>query len=453
MDRTTETLARYATTLRYADLGAPAIHAAKRRLIDSLGCAIGGHGSEPAAIARRLAPVWNGAPSARLLGDGRATTPEAAAFANSVMIRFLDANDTYIARGSGHPSDMLGAVLAAAEAAGASGQDLLLATVVGYEVFGAMADQVPLRDRGWDQSVFVAPASAAAAGVLLGLSSAQVADAIAIAVTASVATRQTRAGELAMWKGCATAMAAKAGLFAAQLAKEGMTGPTAAFQGRHGLAEQVTGPFEIGALGGSGRAFAVERANFKFFAAEYHAQAPLAMALKLREKVRLEDVDRIDVQIYAMAHSEIGSEPAKWDPQTRETADHSLPYMLAVALVDGRVTPASFEPKRFLDPSLRPLMNRIRVAENPELTRRFPVELPSQIDVTTRSGRRLTERADYPKGHTENPMTDADVERKFRDLSEDVLGKTQTAGVLETLWRLDEVLRIGAVMDLLTFKR
>src|SRR6266850_767313 len=208
MDRTTETLARYATSLRYADLSASTVQAAKGHLIDSLGCAIGGYGSEPAAIARRVAPAWQGAPSARLLGEGRTTTPEAAAFANSVMIRFLDANDTYIARGSGHPSDMLGALLAAAEVAGASGQDLLLATVIGYEVFGALADQVALRDRGWDQSVFVAPASAAAAGLLLGLSAAQMADAIAIAVTASVATRQTRAGELAMWKGCATAAAA-----------------------------------------------------------------------------------------------------------------------------------------------------------------------------------------------------------------------------------------------------
>jgi len=450
MDRTTETLARYATTLRYADLGAPAIQAAKRHLIDSLGCAIGGHGSEPAAIARRLAPVWNGAPSARLLGDGRATTPEAAAFANSVMIRFLDANDTYIARGSGHPSDMLGAVLAAAEAAGASGQDLLLATVIGYEVFGAMADQVPLRDRGWDQSVFVAPASAAAAGVLLGLSSAQVADAIAIAVTASVGTRQTRAGELSMWKGCATAMAAKAGLFAAQLAKEGMTGPTAAFEGRHGLAEQVTGPFEIGALGGTGRPFAVERANFKFFAAEYHAQAPLTMALRLREKVGLEEIEAIDVQIYAMAYSEIGSEPAKWDPQTRETADHSLPYMLAIALRDGRITPASFEPERYLDPSLRPVMNRIRVAESPEFTRRFPQELSSQIDVTTRSGQRFTERAEYPKGHARNPMTDADVESKFRDLAGGALGTERASAALRTLWRLDEAPRAGVVLDALT---
>src|SRR5882724_4712456 len=453
MDRTTEALARYVTSFRYEDLNPRTIQETKRHVIDSLGCAMGGAASEPAIIARRVAPAAGGAPSARLLGDGRATTPEAAAFANSVMIRFLDANDTYITRGSGHPSDMLGAILAAAETQGASGKDFLLATVAGYEVFGALADHVALRDRGWDQGVFVAPASAAGAGLLLGLSMQEMADAIAIAVTANVATRQTRAGELAMWKGCATAAAAKAGLFAAQLARAGMTGPTAAFEGRHGLAEQVTGPFQVGALGSHDRPFAIERTNFKFFAAEYHAQAPLAIALGLRDKVRAEEIESLEVHIYAMAHSEIGSEPAKWDPRTRETADHSLPYMLAVALVDGRLTPASFEPKRYLDPNLRPLMNRIRVAENPELTRRFPQELSSRIEVTTRSGRRFTERADYPKGHAHNPMTDADVETKFRDLSADALGAVQAARALETLWRLDEVSRIGAVVDLFTPKR
>jgi len=450
MDKTSETLSRYVTSLRYADLSPRTVQEAKRHLIDSLGCAMGGYRSEPAAIARRMAPAWSGAPSARLLGDGRPTTPEAAAFANSVMIRFLDANDTYIARGSGHPSDMLGALLAAAELGSVSGNDLLLATVAGYEVFGALADQVPLRDRGWDQGVFVAPASAAGAGLLLGLSAVQMADAIAIAATANVATRQTRAGELAMWKGCATAAAAKAGLFAAQLAKAGMTGPTAAFEGHHGLCEQVTGPFEIGALGGRGRPFAIERTNFKFFAAEYHAQAPLAMALALRGKVRTEEIEAIEVQIYAMAYSEIGSEPAKWDPRTRETADHSLPYMLAVALRDGRITPASFEPQRYLDPSLRPLMNRIRVAESPEFTRRFPQELGSQIDVVTRSGQRFTTRAEYPKGHARNPMTDDDVETKFRDLSLDVLRAEQVYAALQALWHLDEAPRTSAVLDALT---
>src|SRR5437867_9132713 len=287
MDKTTQTLSGYVTSLRYADLSPHTVREAKRHLIDSLGCAMGGYRSEPAVIAREVAPAWSGVPSARLLGEGRPTMPEAAAFANSVMIRFLDANDTYIARGSGHPSDMLGALLAAAELEGASGKDLLLATVAGYEVFGALADQVSLRDRGWDQGVFVAPASAAGAGLLLGLSAVQMADAIAIAATANVATRQTRAGELAMWKGCATAAAGKAGLFAAQLAREGMTGPTAAFEGRHGVGEQVTGPFEIGELGGRDRSVGGGRTIFTAFAAEYHAQAPLAMALALRDKVRL----------------------------------------------------------------------------------------------------------------------------------------------------------------------
>src|SRR5207244_2663818 len=335
----------------------------------------------------------------RLLGDGRATTPEAAAFAGSVMIRFLDANDTYITRGSGHPSDMLGAILAAAEMQGASGKDFLLATVAGYEVFGALADRVALRDRGWDQGVFVAPASAAGAGLVLGLSVPEMADAIAIAVTANVATRQTRAGDLAMWKGCATAVAAKAGLFAAQLAKAGMTGPTAAFEGRHGMWEQVTGPFELGPLGGGEGSFAIERTNFKFVATEYHAQAPVALALDLRHKVGVAEIEAVDVRIYAMAHSEIGSEPAKWDPQTRETADHSLPYMLAVALTDGQVGPASFEPQRFLDPALRPLMNRIRVLEHPEFTHRFPQALVSEVEIRTATGDRFVERAEYRRGH------------------------------------------------------
>src|SRR5262245_55600837 len=453
MDATTDALARYIAALRYDDLGPRTVHHAKRHLIDALGCAMGGHASEPATIARRMAPTWTGLPGARLLGDGRATIPEAAAFANSVMVRFLDANDTYIARGSGHPRDMLGALLAAAEIAGASGRDLLLATVAGYEVFAALADQVSLRDRGWDQGVFVAPAAAAGAGLLLGLSREQMANALAIAVTAGTATRQTRAGELSMWKGCATALAAKAGLFAAQLAREGMSGPTAAFEGRHGLWEQVTGQFALGVLGGGDRSFAIERTNMKFFAAEYHAQAPLALALKLREKVSASEIAAIDVRIYAMAHSEIGSELAKWDPQTRETADHSLPYMLAVALVDGRLTPASFEPARYLDPGLRPLMKRIRVAENPEFTRRFPRELISEIDVVTRSGQRLTVRADYPKGHAENPLTDAEVERKFRDLSSDLLGSAAVDAGLQGLWHLDEADRAGAVVNLLIVAR
>src|SRR5262249_37657255 len=229
--------------------------------------------------------------------------------------------------------------------------------------------------------------------------------------------------------------AAKAGLFAAELARAGMTGPTAAFEGRHGLWEQVTGPFEVGALGGS---FAIERTNFKFFAAEYHAQAPIAMALGLRARVAVDEIEAVDVRIYAMAHSEIGSEPAKWDPRTRETADHSLPYMLAVALTDGRVGPASFEPARYLDPALRPLMGRVRVLEHAEFTSRSRDARVSEVEIRTRRGDRLVDRAEYPKGHRRNPMTDDDVVAKFRDLTADVLRPARVDAALAALWRLEE---------------
>jgi 2-methylcitrate dehydratase len=151
-----------------------------------------------------------------------------------------------------------------------------------------------------------------------------------------------------------------------------------------------------------------------------------------------------------MAHSEIGSEPAKWDPKTRETADHSLPYMLAVALTDGRVGPASFEPARYLDPALRPLMHRIRVLPHEPFTRRFPAELPSEVEVLTRSGERLVERAEFPKGHARHPLTDADVVAKFRDLAEDRLGAARVDAVLRELWRVDDRAHVGPVLDLLT---
>ena len=360
MDRTTETFARHATELAYHDLTPGAIHEVKRKLIDSFGCAFGGYDSEPSVIARRLAAARASSPAARVFGDGTRTSPEMAAFANAVMVRYLDTNDTYISpiNGTGHPSDVIPGILAAAEAYGGSCKDVILAIVVAYETFGALADVVALRARGWDQGLMVVLGTATGVGKILGLSLEQTADAIAIAVTANVPTRQNRAGELSMWKGAATPAATSAGVFAALLAREGMTGPTAAFEGRHGIWEQVTGPFELASPGAEeGRTFMIERASLKFFPAEFHSQAPLWMALRLRERVKIEEIEQLNMRTYWMAYSEIGSEAAKWDPQTRETADHSLPYLLAVALRDGAITSSSFDLERVQDPSLRPLMN------------------------------------------------------------------------------------------------
>jgi 2-methylcitrate dehydratase len=452
MDKTTQTLANYVTGLQYDQLPASAIHETKKRLVDAIACAIGGYTSEPALIARRVAANNNGTPPARLFGTGKQTSMEMAAFANAVMVRYLDFNDTYIAKGSGHPSDMTAAILAVAEAHRCNGKETVLAIAIAYEVYAALADVIGLRDLGWDQGVFAVLGTAAGVSKLLNLTTAQTGDALAIAVTGNIPTRQTRSGELAMWKGVATAAAVRAGVNAALLARAGMTGPTAAFEGKDGVWDQVTGKFALGVMGGKGMPFGIERTNLKFFPSEYHSQAPLWIALELRKKVSVAEIDAINVQTYFTAWSEIGSEPAKWAPKTRETADHSLPYLLSLGFTDGRITADSFSQQRINDPALRQLMNRIKIVENKAFTQQFPEKLMTEIEVITRDGKRIVESAQYSKGHAKNPMTDADVDAKFRILCDGLMDTAQQDALLKALWHIDQAADLSALLDLLVIK-
>ncbi|OFZ90635.1 MAG: hypothetical protein A3I62_02170 [Betaproteobacteria bacterium RIFCSPLOWO2_02_FULL_62_79] len=448
MDRTTEQLASHVTGLRYEWLTPGAVHSAKRLLIDAIGCAVGGYHSEPAAIARKLAAQTSGTPPARVLGSAAITSMEAATFANSVMLRYLDFNDTYTSIGEGHPSDAIPAVLAVADGLHLSGKDTILGLAATYEVYNGLADSVSLRDKGWDHGYFVVFAAAAGAGKLLGLTLEQMGNAIALASAPNVPTRQTRSGELSMWKGCATAASARAGVFAAQLAKEGMTGPAEAFEGRHGVFDQVTGPFTLQPLGAHPRGFGLERTGIKFFPTEYHSQIPLGLVLKLRGQIAVEDIEVLHVETYNLAYSEIGSEPQKWNPQTRETADHSLPYMLAAAVQDGSISVATFDEARIRDPKLRPLMNRIKVSENAEFTRDFPRFMRNRIEIVTKGGRRLVEEERYPKGHFENPMTDAEVESKFRALCNGLMPADRCEATLQVVWGLERAQDVGQVLEL-----
>lgn len=448
MDKTTEKLARYGTALRYEDLTPAAVHMTKKLLIDAIACAVGGYHSEPSAIARRLAAQTSGQRPARVLGSGALTSMEAATFANSVMLRYLDFNDTYSSVGEGHPSDAIPAVLAVADAYHVDGRQTLLALAAAYEVYNSLADSVSLRDKGWDHGYFVVFAAAAGAGKLFGLTLEQMGNALALASAPNVPTRQTRSGELSMWKGCATAASARAGVFAAQLAREGMTGPAEAFEGRHGVWDQVTGRFELQPLGDHGKGFGVERTGIKYFPTEYHSQIPLGLILKLRQKIPIEDIEVVHAETYHLAYSEIGSELQKWDPKTRETADHSLPYMLAAALRDGSISVATFDEERIRDASLRPLMNRIKVSENPEFTRQFPRKMMNRIEVVTKSGERHVEQGSYPKGHVENPMTDAEVEEKFRALCRGLLLADHYEAILSAVWDLEHAQDISKVLEL-----
>lgn len=450
MDRTTETIAAYAAALTLDDLPPACVDAVRTRLLDSVACAIGGFDAPPSHIARNLASTISAAPGARVLGTGTMTAPELAAFTNTVMLRVLDYNDTYVSRGSLHPSDLIPAALAAAEVTRSSGAQLVLSIVLGYEVAGAMSSAVNLRERGWDQGIYVAVASAVAAGKLLGLTQAQLGHAVSLALVPQIPLRQTRAGELSMWKGCATAASVRGGVFAAQLAQLGMTGPDEPFEGKDGLFARVTGEFDL-CLPLHSDQYAIQVSNLKLQPAEYHSQALLDLVPTILERTLVDRIRSIDVETYWMAYSEIGSEPAKWRPETRETADHSLPFLLASALLDGRLSLDAFSDARLRDPKLRQLMQRIRIEHDPLLTERYPEELPSRLDIATTDGDRFTLETTYPRGHFRNPASVADIEAKFTAMADGVISPPRQTAIRGAIASVDRCPDAGELVSALTW--
>ena len=452
MDATIEFLSDYACRLTFDDLPSDAVRQVKRTLVDTLGCALGAFDSEPAAIARRLASRVQGNPPARVLGTRETTSTDLAAFANTVLVRYLDCNDTYAARGTGHPSDMIAAVLASADARRAAGPSVITAIAVAYEVFCRLADRVALK--GWDQGMFAAIGAACGAGKVLGLDRSAMGNAISIAITSGVPLGVTRIGELSMWKGCATAAANRTGLFAAELAAEGLTGPRHPFEGRDGLWQHLgIEPPKWERLGGTGEPFRITATSFKAYPSVIHTQGPVGLMLELRPQVAAAQIDSIRVATYGEAVRRTAAEAEKWDPETRETADHSIPYLVAVALRDGAVTPASFAPSRIKDPALRPLIKKLTVVEEPEFTARYPAESCTRVEVTTTDGRRVTAETSHPKGHSRNPLTDREVEAKFRGLVARTLGDDRCGQVLARALELEKAATLDALFDSLVVPR
>jgi 2-methylcitrate dehydratase len=430
-------LAEYAGQLRFEDLPAPVVHEAKRRFIDSFATAVGAMDAQAYTIARRCAQRVQSRPDATLFGGGR-TSPEWATFVNGLLIRYLDYNDTYLSLEPAHPSDNLAPVLAVGEMVGAVGRDLITAAVLAYEVQCRLCDAASLRKHGIDHVTYGAISSAVAAAKLMRLDAAKTAHAIGLAGVANIALRQTRSGELSMWKGCAFANAARNGVFAAVLAGEGLTGPAPIFEGDLGIMKLITGPFEVAPFGGDGRPFMMTRTYIKFWPAEYHSQSAIDAALQLRPEVGdVRQVATIDIHTFDAAVDIIGKDPEKWRPQTRETADHSLPYCTAVALMDGEVTDKQFATARFTDPALLDLVAKVKVHRDAALSARYPRGIPNRITVTMKDGRKLVREVEFPRGHAENPMTDAEVEQKFRALVEPRYGKERADRALAACWQME----------------
>ena len=452
MDPTTEYLSDYACRLTYGDLSPEAVHQVKRTLVDTLGCGVGAFEGEPASIARRVASRVHGDPPARILGTSQRTSMELAAFANTALVRYLDCNDTYVGRGTGHPSDMIPGVLAVADGHRADGRALITAITAAYEVFCRLADEVPLK--GWDQGMFAAIGAACGAGKILGLDRAAMGHAISIAITTGVPLGVTRIGELSMWKGCATAAAVRIAVFAAGLAAEGMTGPGAPFEGRDGLWQHlgIEAP-KWRRFGGGGEPFRITGTSFKAYPSVIHTQGPIGLVLELRRQVATADIQSVHVATYGDAVRRTAMEAEKWDPRTRETADHSIPYLVAAAFHDGGVTPATFAPSRIQDPALRPLIKKLTVVEDGEFTRRYPAESCTRIEVTTTSGRRVVAETSHPKGHHRNPLTEGEVESKFRSLAEGALGAKGCDRVLAEAWHLENSATLDGLFESLVISK
>jgi len=449
MDSTIEQLAEYAAGLRYKDVGPDAVHQCKRRLIDTLGCLAGGFDARPSVIARSLARGARGNPSARILGTQERSTPELAAFANGVMMRYLDFNDATFGKSAGHPSDVFAAVLAVADSLRADGRSAITASVLAYEVFCSFSESVQ-REQGWDHVVFGVVACAAGAGKLLGLSRAKMGNAIALAIIPNMALEQTRTGELSMWKGCAAANAARNGVFAARLAQEGLTGPAQAIDGKWGLWHPL-GKFQWQPFGGRGVPFRITGTHIKYFPAVVHAQTPITVALELHGQARPEEIEAIAIDTYWVAERYVDRGNALWHPGTRETADHSIPYCVVAAIVDGAVTEETFSAKRIRDPRIAALLERTTIRENPAFTRAHPGEWPCRIELTLRGGKKRIAEAPYFKGHAQRPLSDAEVEEKFRSLAEPLLGRRAADAVLAAAWRLDKLADVGDLLKLLKF--
>lgn len=447
MDRLTEQIATFASALTFDSVGDEVAHTATQRLIDALGCALGAHDCQPAGIGRRLgAGQTPGKFAGRTLFADSVLPLEIAAFINSTMIRNFDFNDRFP---GGHPSDGLGAHLAFAGASAIDGRRVLTAMVVTYEIFIRLSEASKLRTLGWDQGFAVAVSTAAGMCNLLGLSFEETAAAIGMTATASVPLRVTRSGELTPWKNVATSFAVRNAVFAALLASEGMAGPGNAFAGRKGLFENITGPFELAPFPKEGGDFQISRVLLKYWPLETNGQPAVWAALEMREKVSPDEIEAIEVFCDDFTRFEIGSEPEKWDPKTRETADHSLPYIFARALVDGPITVASFDENAVRDPALRPLMQKIEVTADKDIQALSPETMAMRVVARARGGALHEVEIVNPLGHPQNPMQDADVERKFQALGEPIIGARRCREVFEAWWRVRDAADLRPLIRLL----
>jgi 2-methylcitrate dehydratase len=445
-----EDVARWIVGLRYEEVPGDVIARAKRVLLDTLGCALGAIRAEPVRIAQRVVAMQGGNPQSTILGLDRKAACDQAAFLNAMALRYFDYND-YLALGRpNHASINVAPALAVAEMEGLSGSDLLLGLIAGYEVEGRLRDAIATKERreGWDDTSIEAQyAAAATAGKLLRLDAAQLANALAIAGSNANTLAEVRRGaELTPAKGSAEPLAARNGVFAALLARAGLAYPLTIFEGKYGFAKVVSGKLDETLLRQRAGEFQILKSCIKLWPSVGTAQAPIAAALEIRKRMsRPEDISTITVALSDFAYKQQAAFPAEIN--TREHADHSVPYTVARAFLNGNVTVNDFEESRFKDPQALALIRKITLRSDASLS---DENLGANMEMVSRDGSVLMANVPIPPGNMLNPADDAELTRKFLALSDSVLGRERAQRAIEAILAVDTMPDLGPLLEALS---
>jgi 2-methylcitrate dehydratase len=424
MPNVTLTIAEWAASVNYEDLPTEVVTEAKRFLMDSMGCALGGAQQHDVHIAREVLGECAGSGDATVLVTGERWDPVSASLLNALMIRVMDYNDIYWKQDPSHPSDIIPAAMAAAERAGRSGRDLLVGIALAYEFEQRLCEvSFPgVREIGWHHATLTAAASPIAAGRMLGLSAEQMQHAIGISASRHCTTGSVTAGKLTMMKNTVDPMATQSGVIAALLAEKGYTGPEHVLDGKEGFSHVFDTEWKFAILtDGLGETWRILQCGMKFFPTEALTHAPISATLDLIIENDLAPEEVESVTIYSLARAaDILADPSKYDPRSKETADHSLPYVIAAAVAERQVTPLQFTDEKIMDPTIRAQLNKVKVIADPEIEAVFPELQRVRVVIRTTNGREVEKQLDYPKGDPRNPLTNEEISGKFKALAEGI---------------------------------
>jgi 2-methylcitrate dehydratase len=448
----TAKMAQWAARVSFDDLGDRAVHEARRFLLDSLGCAFGGLRQEDARIALEVLDDIGGKGPSTVIGTGKKTDPVTASLANALMIRVMDYNDIYWQQDPSHPSDIIPAAMACGERARRNGKDLIVGIILGYEFECRFCEAAfpGIRERGWHHATLTAFVSPIVAGWMLGLPWEKIQHAIGISASRHATYGAVTAGKLTMMKNTVDPMATQSGVMAALLAEKGYTGPEHVVDGKESITRCLGPEWKLEILtDGLGDSWRVERCGMKAFPTEALTHAPISAVLDIviGNDLKPEQVAKVHIRSLARA-ADILADPTKYDPRTKETADHSLPYVIAAAIADRQVTPAQFEPEKIMDPRIREQLRKVEVVADPEIEKVFPKLQRVIVTVKTTDGRELTKQLDYPKGDPRNPLTDREIEEKFDALAAPVLSDDRRHRVKDAVWGLEKLSTVTELMDL-----